>query len=176
MIMGPVQAIKTCLAKSFQFSGRASRAEFWWFAPLWLMVSLALTLGIGASVNPDYLHYLPFHENLAAFLMLCVAGIPLWSVTVRRLHDTGRTGRSLALVPIPFLDLEAAFFVLGVVARTPLSKSALFDFVGALIFLFGFGAAGIITIVLLAILLTECAAGSDATSTNYGPNPNEVSP
>jgi|688.fasta_scaffold1371760_1 uncharacterized membrane protein YhaH (DUF805 family) len=176
MIMGPVQAIKTCLAKSFQFSGRASRAEFWWFAPLWLMVSLALTLGIGASVNPDYLHYLPFHENLAAFLMLCVAGIPLWSVTVRRLHDTGRTGRSLALVPIPFLALEAAFFVLGVVARTPLSKSALFDFVGALIFLFGFGAAGIITIVLLAILLTECAAGSDATSTNYGPNPNEVSP
>jgi uncharacterized membrane protein YhaH (DUF805 family) len=174
--MGPVQAIKTCLAKSFQFSGRASRAEFWWFAPLWLMVSLALTLGIGASVNPDYLHYLPFHENLAAFLMLCVAGIPLWSVTVRRLHDTGRTGRSLALVPIPFLALEAAFFVLGVVARTPLSKSALFDFVGALIFLFGFGAAGIITIVLLAILLTECAAGSDATSTNYGPNPNEVSP
>ena len=174
--MGPIQAIKTCLAKSFQFSGRASRAEFWWFAPLWLMVSLALTLGIGASVNPDYLHYLPFHENLAAFLMLCVAGIPLWSVTVRRLHDTGRTGRSLALVPIPFLALEAAFFVLGVVARTPLSKSALFDFVGALIFLFGFGAAGIITIVLLAILLTECAAGSDATSTNYGPNPNEVSP
>jgi uncharacterized membrane protein YhaH (DUF805 family) len=174
--MGPVQAIKTCLAKSFQFSGRASRAEFWWFAPLWLMVSLALTLGIGASVNPDYLHYLPFHENLAAFLMLCVAGIPLWSVTVRRLHDTGRTGRSLALVPIPFLALEAAFFVLGVVARTPLSKSALFDFVGALIFLFGFGAAGIITIVLLAILLTECAAGSDATSTNYSPNPNEVSP
>jgi len=174
--MGPAQAIETCLAKSFQFSGRASRAEFWWFAPLWLMVSLALTLGISASVNPDYLHYLPFHENLAAFLMLCVAGIPLWSVTVRRLHDTGRTGRSLALVPIPFLALEAAFFVLGVVARTPLSKSALFDFVGTFIFLFGFGAAGVITILQLAILLSYCAAESDATSTNYGPNPNEVSP
>lgn len=29
--MGPAQAIKTCFAKSFQFSGRASRAEFWLF-------------------------------------------------------------------------------------------------------------------------------------------------
>jgi uncharacterized membrane protein YhaH (DUF805 family) len=173
--MGPIQAIKTCLAKSFQFSGRASRAEFWWFAPLWLIVSLALTLGIMASVNPYHLRYLPFHENLAAFLMLCVAGIPLWSVTVRRLHDTGRTGRSLALVPIPFLALVAALFVLGVVAGTPFSKSVFFQLVGGIIFLFGFGAAGIITIVLLAILLAECAAESDATSINQSPNPNEVS-
>ena len=168
--MGPIQAIKACLAKSFQFSGRASRAEFWWFGPLWLVVSLALTYKILAPVK-----HFASHETLAAFLMLCVAAIPLLSVTVRRLHDTGRTARSLVLVPIPFLALVAAFFVLEVVAGTPLSKSALFDFVGVLIFLFGFGAAGIITIVLLAILLAECAAESDATSINQGPNPNEVS-
>jgi uncharacterized membrane protein YhaH (DUF805 family) len=30
--MGPAQAIRTGLAKSFQISGRASRSEFWWFA------------------------------------------------------------------------------------------------------------------------------------------------
>jgi uncharacterized membrane protein YhaH (DUF805 family) len=30
--MTPLQAIKTCLAKSFQFSGRSGRAEFWLFA------------------------------------------------------------------------------------------------------------------------------------------------
>jgi uncharacterized membrane protein YhaH (DUF805 family) len=30
--MGPAEAIRTCLAKYFQFSGRAGRAEFWLFA------------------------------------------------------------------------------------------------------------------------------------------------
>jgi len=34
--MKPAQAIKTCLAKSFQFKGRVTRSEFWWFAPIGL--------------------------------------------------------------------------------------------------------------------------------------------
>jgi uncharacterized membrane protein YhaH (DUF805 family) len=29
--LGPVQAIRTCFARPFQFSGWAGRAEFWWF-------------------------------------------------------------------------------------------------------------------------------------------------
>ncbi|MDD9855928.1 MAG: DUF805 domain-containing protein, partial [Gammaproteobacteria bacterium] len=28
---GPVDAIRTCLVKFFDFRGRASRSEFWWF-------------------------------------------------------------------------------------------------------------------------------------------------
>lgn len=171
--MGPVQAIKTCLAKSFQFSGRASRAEFWWFGPLWLVVSLALTNWIMANGKRDDL---PINATLAGCLVLCAVAIPLWSVTVRRLHDTGRTGRSLTLVPIPFLALVAAFFVLEVVAGTPFSKSVFFQLVGGIIFLFGFGAAGVFTIVLLAILLSYCASESDSTSTTRSPNPNGVSP
>ncbi|MEY1554507.1 DUF805 domain-containing protein [Yoonia sp. R2331] len=30
--MGPIAAIRTGFAKSFQFEGRATRSEFWWFA------------------------------------------------------------------------------------------------------------------------------------------------
>ena len=35
-MMGPVEAIKTCFNKYCDFSGRASRAEYWW----WFMFNL----------------------------------------------------------------------------------------------------------------------------------------
>ena len=44
--MGPVQALKTCLRKSFQFSGRASRSEFWWF-----MTFAVSFVGIASAVD-----------------------------------------------------------------------------------------------------------------------------
>ena len=33
--MGPIQAVANGLLKFPIFTGRASRSEFWWFAPVW---------------------------------------------------------------------------------------------------------------------------------------------
>ena len=38
--MGFVDAIKTCLAKFFVFSGRAVRSEYWWFVLFVVVVSV----------------------------------------------------------------------------------------------------------------------------------------
>lgn len=54
--MGFVEAIKTCLAKYFVFSGRAARSEYWWFV-LFVVLVVGGVAGIHDSildpVGPD---------------------------------------------------------------------------------------------------------------------------
>lgn len=79
-----------------QFDGRARRAEFWWFH----VVHLSVVFLIALVGELDGL------ERLAqALLVLYLLGtfVPLLAIAVRRLHDTGRSGRTLLLVLIPLV-------------------------------------------------------------------------
>jgi uncharacterized membrane protein YhaH (DUF805 family) len=83
-------AARTCLtAKSATFSGRARRSEYWWFSLLYVSVSAAL-IGISLAVNAPQLNVL---------LLLLI--VPMLSVSVRRLHDTGKSGRWMLIGLIP---------------------------------------------------------------------------
>lgn len=79
--MSPIQAITTCLRKSFQFSGRASRSEYWWFLPIGIVVPFT-ALWFLASLRPDTS---TFALGSTFFLTLS----PLMAVTKRRLNDAG---------------------------------------------------------------------------------------
>jgi uncharacterized membrane protein YhaH (DUF805 family) len=78
-------AVKTCLAKYADFTGRAARPEYWWFF-------LAVFLGSAAAliISPR-----------AYALFSLVTLLPMIAVGARRLHDTNRSGwwQLLALVP-----------------------------------------------------------------------------
>jgi len=80
------ESIQTCFNKYAEFTGRARRSEYWWFAlfgfAISLVLSRALILGMIAS--------------LALFA-------PQLAVGVRRLHDTGRSGWYLLIGLIPFV-------------------------------------------------------------------------
>jgi len=77
---GPIDAVRTCLVKFFDFRGRASRSEFWWF------FAVVMTLALLEALLPESL-------ATAGFLLTAVVvHPPLWAVTVRRLHDINRTG------------------------------------------------------------------------------------
>ena len=80
--MGFGEAIKVCFNKYADFSGRASRAEFWWFYLFTFLVSL-ISCGVACLV----------------FL------IPQYAVGARRLHDTGRSGWLQLLGLVPFVGL-----------------------------------------------------------------------
>lgn len=86
--MGPVQAIKTCFAKSFQFSGRATRSEFWWFT-LFEVAVIMVSLWIldswlyGVDLNDEYA-IAPATEFVSLVFLA-----PTISVTMRRLQDCG---------------------------------------------------------------------------------------
>ena len=75
-----------------QFTGRAGRAEYWWFFLANLIVSVVLNVLARASGLFSIL-------GLVYSLALLVPGL---AVAVRRLHDTGKSGWWLliALVPI----------------------------------------------------------------------------
>lgn len=85
------QSISTCLRKYADFSGRASRSEYWYFVLFTYLVSLVF-----AATHSSALTSL---ASLGLFLPTLAAG-------VRRLHDTNRSGWWL-LFPIVNLVLLA---------------------------------------------------------------------
>jgi uncharacterized membrane protein YhaH (DUF805 family) len=84
------------LKKYADFSGRAGRGEFWTFTLINLVIIvvlgvLAQMMGVGKNANGSL--------SPSAIALLCILGlfdlailIPSLAVTVRRLHDTGRSG------------------------------------------------------------------------------------
>lgn len=79
-------AVIRCLKKYFDFSGRASRAEFWYF--ILFIYALAFLIGIFsglANVSDDTLN------RIIKIYQLSII-IPYLAVGVRRLHDTERSG------------------------------------------------------------------------------------
>ncbi|PHM44543.1 membrane protein [Xenorhabdus mauleonii] len=86
------------------FSGRARRQEYWMFYLFQIIVIFALTL-IGSIID----------ESLGAvfYVIYAVATlIPSLAVTVRRLHDTNRSGWWFLLVFVPVAGLAVFVFTL----------------------------------------------------------------
>jgi uncharacterized membrane protein YhaH (DUF805 family) len=81
------KAVKTCFKKYADFSGRAARPEFWWFALFQFVVMFVLGL-----VSPRL-------EGLAGLAML----LPGLAVGARRLHDIDKTAWLMLLWLIPLL-------------------------------------------------------------------------
>ncbi|MDA8116957.1 MAG: DUF805 domain-containing protein [Actinomycetota bacterium] len=75
-------AVRSVLGQYATFSGRASRAEYWWY-------TLAAVIALAAV---DYLLGGSRLGAILIFLLDLGLIIPGLAVTVRRLHDTGRSG------------------------------------------------------------------------------------
>ncbi len=80
------------LKKYAQFSGRARRKEYWFFALFNFIVAIILGL-IAVAIHTRVLSYL---YSLAVL-------IPSLAVAIRRLHDTGRNGWWILIGLIPFV-------------------------------------------------------------------------
>ena len=92
-------SIKTCFKKYAEFSGRASRSEFWYF---WLFnyatYAILIILGLNISLNFFWFFAIFFLVNL----------IPFIAVIARRLHDINKSGW-LQILPLPFSVLDRIF-------------------------------------------------------------------
>jgi len=80
------EAVRTCLTKYADFTGRASRSEFWWFALFVTLVTAALTY---------------IHENVGAIFLIAVL-LPFLAAGTRRLRDAGENiwWQLFLLVPV----------------------------------------------------------------------------
>lgn len=96
-------AIASCLKKYANFTGRASRAEFWWFNLFCWMVSIAF----GALF-----WFFPGNETLYVMLFFDVALIlPALAVLERRLHDIGKSGWNFFMILIPVFGIIYLFIL-----------------------------------------------------------------
>jgi uncharacterized membrane protein YhaH (DUF805 family) len=81
--MGFGEAISTCFRKYAEFNGRARRPEFWWFALFLLLTQLAAGVVDEAVFGG---------RDMVEGLWTLATFLPSLSVSVRRLHDVGKSG------------------------------------------------------------------------------------
>jgi len=81
------ESIKVCFAKYADFSGRATRSEYWWFA---LFCFLANLVAQRVSL-------------ILSILFLFGTMLPTVAAATRRLHDTNRSGWWQLVVLIPII-------------------------------------------------------------------------
>ena len=91
---GIVDWFKKCLKNYVNFSGRARRKEYWYF------MLIQIVLVIVAMI----LDVIMFGTPIGLFYVVVVLGLllPSLAVTIRRLHDTNRSGWwfFISLVPL----------------------------------------------------------------------------
>ncbi|PTQ73483.1 DUF805 domain-containing protein [Celeribacter persicus] len=92
-----IDAITTCFQKYVTFSGRARRAEYWWW-------SLFIILGSMIFGGVDTVFFgVPEITGPTAGIFSLVTFLPGLSVWIRRLHDVDRSGWWVLLILIPVI-------------------------------------------------------------------------
>ena len=81
-MMEPVEAVKTCFMKFFDFNGRARRSEYWWFMLFTLIVSWVFSF-LG-NMTPVFTYI--------GLIIGMVLWIPQFAALTRRLHDRNHSG------------------------------------------------------------------------------------
>ena len=101
--MEMVAAVKSVFARFAQFTGRAARPEFWWFQlGNWIILTVLSLLTRASGV---------FWVIYVIYALAVL--IPSLAVSIRRLHDTDRTGVVVAHRADPARRLHHPDRVLG---------------------------------------------------------------
>lgn len=102
------------LSQYADFGGRARRMEFWMFNLISFLISLTLVFADTLTGMMDATVGLGLLSGIYALAVF----VPSLAVSVRRLHDTNRSGWWLLLIFIPFLG-ALALIVLFFLGGTP---------------------------------------------------------
>jgi uncharacterized membrane protein YhaH (DUF805 family) len=120
--MGFTDAVKTCLRKYFDFSGRASKAEFWFFVLFTFLAGIAFSIidsaifgptieqsievkTMGGNTGPaEFTRTVNYSGSWLSGIFSLATLVPSLSAAWRRLHDSGKSGLWLFL-PLPFFCL-----------------------------------------------------------------------
>jgi uncharacterized membrane protein YhaH (DUF805 family) len=83
----------------YEFKGRARRSEYWMF--LLYNYSFATILFIADVILQSTIKFFPFGWFYILYAVMSI--VPNIAVTVRRLHDIGKSGWMILLCLIPFV-------------------------------------------------------------------------
>jgi len=153
--MGPIDALQSVLQNYAEFSGRATRSEYWWFVAIW---TLAYIIVLVIQRNKTKLPEIGFYV---------VTIVPAMSVSFRRLQDAGHSGW-WSLLELAILGALFAALIVSLPAQDGATSQQAASF-GPL--------AATSTVLFLLATLGICwhfALPSQPGPNQYGPNPHEV--
>jgi len=152
--MTPIDWAKRPVTEKYaDFSGRAPRAEYWWYILGAIIVSVIARIIdsiVGLNVVGPY--------GLLSLIVMLGLLVPNIAVSVRRLHDTNRSGRWILLPIVPYalaIVLAGPAIMTGSVGAG-IGIAALLMFVGFI--------CGIVVLVFM------CLAGTPGDN-RFGPSP-----
>jgi uncharacterized membrane protein YhaH (DUF805 family) len=97
--MGFGEAISTNLSKITDFTGRASRPEFWWWIlAIWILNLIVSLISGGWRGGSGFLWFIGWVISIILVLATLAVGC-------RRLHDTGKSGWLQLLLLIPCIGV-----------------------------------------------------------------------
>lgn len=108
--MGPFAALDSVMSKYFTLRGRAPRSEYWWYFLMYfiiLMAALTFDAYLYDPSKPVSLN--PFSYFTTFWLIINV--IPQFAVTIRRLHDSDKSGFWYLIVLVPFGSIVMFVFM-----------------------------------------------------------------
>ena len=95
------------LLRYFEFSGRSSRSQYWLFQLVYVVLIVAAVFAdLKLNGSPVDGHHFGLFLTFIIFFHL----VPQVTVTVRRLHDTGRSGWWYLLGFVPFGGLFVLYW------------------------------------------------------------------
>lgn len=150
--MTPIDWAKRPLQKYADFSGRAPRAEYWWYVLAVVIASIIAYViddifGLKGTIGP--------YGPLSALLGLALLS-PGLAVATRRLHDTNRSGWWLLLL-VPYV-------ISMVMAARAMASGSMADLGGA-------GMLAIIGLIGCIILLIFMVLPGTKGENRFGPDP-----
>jgi uncharacterized membrane protein YhaH (DUF805 family) len=155
-------AKRPILEKYADFTGRASRPEFWWYV-LALVVAFIVVHIVESILGISRMFW--YSWGPLTLLLRLATIVPSLAVAARRLHDTNRSGWWVLLPLIPeCLMMVMAITTVGAVA----AGGGLAAAIG------GAALTGLIGLVALAgaiVLIIFCAMPSQPGDNRYGPPP-----
>lgn len=90
------------LKRYAQFDGRSSRREYWMFHLLQTVILIVL-IGISVAADFAYIAVVPTVIGVLFFGVILACFVPNLAVTIRRLHDTDKSGWFLLVGAIPLV-------------------------------------------------------------------------
>lgn len=162
------------LKRYADFSGRSRRTEFWMWVLFQFLIGLGfvvimMVVGGAAALSGDPTQLMAVGGivlvlYLLNFLLMLAFFIPNLAVTIRRLHDTNRSGFWVWLFWGPYLAMLFSLFVVGAGAASNSQEGAM---AGGLLYLISALALMVGGIVLLVFMFLEGTRGPN----RYGADP-----
>lgn len=151
--MSPIDWATLPFKKYADFSGRAPRAEYWWFYLLMIVlyaVAMIVDSLLGMSMVGPY--------GPATLLVVVGLILPSLAASVRRLHDSNRSGWWLLLPIVPYV-------VIGFMAGQAMADPTNVGSMGMI------GILGLIAFVCAILLLVFMVLPGTKGPNKYGQDP-----